>query len=110
MENNEMFYTYYKPVVKREHYLFAGEIAEKFNIYTRTDKIADAFVSAYLQDIAKRTEGFEQLYYCTRYGMTKVYSANFYDVAMNNLISRIGYNKVVKINLNDKNYYIKAVR
>ena len=54
MENSEMFYTYYKPVVKREHYLFAGEIAEKYNICTRTDKIADAFVSAYLQDIAQR--------------------------------------------------------
>lgn len=110
MENSEMFYTYYKPVVKREHYLFAGEIAEKFNIYTRTDKTADAFVSAYLQDIAKRTEGFEQLYYCTRYGMTKVYPAHFYNTAMTNLIEKIGYNKIVKLGLNNKNYYIKVVR
>lgn len=110
MENSEMFYTYYKPVVKREHYLFAGEIAEKFNIYTRTDKIADAFVSAYLQDIARRTDGFEQLYYSTRYGMSKVYPRCFYDTVMRNFINSIGYNKEVKITLNNKNYYIKVVK
>ena len=110
MENSEMFYTYYKPVVKREHYLFAGEIAEKFNIYTRTDKIADAFVSAYLQDIAKRKEGFEQLYYSTRYGMSKVYPRCFYDTVMRNFINSIGYNKEVKITLINKNYYIKVVK
>lgn len=108
--NSQMYYTYFKPEIRTEHMLFASEIAEKYKIYTRTDKIADAFVSAYLQNVAQRTEGFEQLYYSTRYGMTKVYPAYFYDRVIPSLIQNIGYDKVVKINLNDKNYYIKVVK
>lgn len=108
--NPSMLYTYFKPVVRSEHYLFAGEIAQQYNILTRTGKVADSFVSAYLQDIARRTDGFEQLYYSTRYGMTKVYPRCFYDTVMRNFINSIGYNKEVKITLNNKNYYIKVVK
>ena len=107
---DEIFYTYFKPVVKREHLLFAGEIAQMYNIKTRTDKFADTFVSAYLQDIASKTEGYEQLFYCTKYGMTKVYPQCFYYQAINGLINKIGYNNTVKVTLNNKNYYVKVVK
>lgn len=108
--NNQMFYTYFKPVVKEEHFLFAGEIAQLFNIQTRTGKSADSFVSAYLQSIAKTINNYEQLYYCTRYGMTKVYEQNFYIPVIHRLISEVGYNKEVCLNINNKNYYIKVVK
>lgn len=109
MENN-LLYTYFKPVLKQEHYLFAGEIAQKYNILTRTDKIADAFVSSYLKELANKTKGYEQLYYSTRYGMSRVYPANFYRSAINNLIAKIGYNNETKITVGNKNYYIKVVK
>lgn len=83
-----MFYTYFKPVIKREHLLFAGEIAQMYNIKTRTNKFADTFVSAYLQDIASKTEGYEQLFYYTRHGMIKVYPEYLYSQAINGLIAK----------------------
>lgn len=109
MENN-LLYTYFKPILKQEHYLFAGEIAEKYGIYTRTDKVADSFVSAYLKEIAIKTKGYEQLYYSTRYGMSRVYPYNFYNAAMVRLIQKIGYNNETKIVVDNKNYYIKVVK
>lgn len=108
--NNEMLYTYFKPVLKQEHYLFAGEIAQLFNIQTRTGKIADTFVSAYLKEAVKRSDSYEQLYYSTKYGMNRVYPAHFYVPIMSNLVKTIGYNTEFKIVVNNKNYYIKAVK
>lgn len=110
MNTSQMYYTYFKPVIKQEHYLFAGEIAEIFNIQTRTGKTADAFVSAYLQEAVKRMDSYEQLYYSTKYGMNRVYPAYFYGPVINNLIKRIGYNTESKITINNKNYYIKVVK
>lgn len=108
--NDKMYYTYFKAVVKEEHYLFAGEIATMFNVQTRTGKTADTFVSAYLQSMSKAINNYEQLYYCTRHGMTKVYAQDFYIPTMHRLISEIGYNKEACLNINNKNYYIKVVR
>lgn len=109
MESN-LLYTYFKPVLKSEHYLFAGEIAQKYGIHTRNDKIADSFVSAYLKEIANKTNGYEQLYYSTRYGMNRVYPYSFYNAAITRLIQKIGYNNETKIVVNGKNYYIKVVK
>lgn len=108
MENNQMYYTYFKPEIRSEHMLFAKEIAEKFNIQSRSGKIAYGFVNAYLKEVAKKMN-HEQLYYCTKYGMVRVYAASFYRPAINNIIYKIGYNTETKVTINDKNYYIKVV-
>lgn len=109
MENNQMYYTYFKPEVRAEHMLFAKEIAEKFNIQSRSGKIAYSFVNAYLKEIAKKMNQ-EQLYYCTKHGMARVYPASFYNKAIKNLIYILGYNTEHKVTVNDKNYYIKVVK
>lgn len=109
MENNLLF-TYFKPVLKQEHYLFAKEIAEKYKICTKSNNYADIFVSAYLKEIASKTKGYEQLYYNTRYGLTKVYPYSFYHPAMIGLISKINYEKETKIRIGNKNFYIKVAK
>jgi len=107
---NNLLYTYFKPVVKQEHMLFASEIAEIYGIVTRTGNAATIFVSAYLQELSSKTKGYEQLYYSTGHGMSRVYPSNFYRPAINNLIAKIGYNNETKLSIGNKNYYIKAVK
>lgn len=107
---NKILYTYFKPVVEDKHYLFASEIAAMYKVKTRSNKDATTFVSAYLQYITKEIASYEQLYYCTKNGMVKVYPEKIFIPIMHNLIMKIGYENLAKITINNKNYYIKVER
>lgn len=104
---NKLLYTYFKPVLKEEHMLYANEIARMYGIVTRTGKPANTFVGAYLREISNKTKGYEQLYYSTQHGMNRVYPASLYRPAMNGLLERIG-NEEACVTIENKNYYIKV--
>lgn len=63
-------YTYYKEEHHSNHYLFAGEIAEYFRLYTKKNKPHKKFVAAYYDN--KISETGERLFYNTRSGLVRV--------------------------------------
>lgn len=103
--NSNVYYTYFKPIIKEEHMLFSKEIAEMYNIRSKTGKYASTFVSAYLQHFAK-IKNVEQLYYSTSKGMTKVYPRELYMPIMNELKENIKDHKACSLKINDKTYTI----
>lgn len=59
-------YMYYKPEVKKEHLLFAKELAELAGIMTEKGKPHTLFISVALSNSP-------ELFYCTKHGMRRVY-------------------------------------
>lgn len=105
--NQEVYYCYTKKVYMKEHLLMAGEIAMRFRILSKTNKPATNFVSAYLQEVTSKLENYEQFYYTTRYGDTKVYSEKIYIPLMASLIEKLTPNVLTEITINNKKYNIK---
>lgn len=100
---------YYKEVECEEHMLFATEIAKIYNVYTKSNKAAASFVSAYLKE-QMIAHGEEQLMYNTVKGLSNVYPARVYKLAMKELIDEItkanAFNMLVNMNAGGKNYNI----
>lgn len=65
-------FTYYKPIVSREHYLFASELARAYGIYSTTGRPHALFVTALMNAYYKHTPR-EELYYETRHGLKRVF-------------------------------------
>ena len=65
-------FTYYKPIVSREHYLFASELARAYGIYSTTGRPHALFVTALMNTYYKYTSR-EELYYETRHGLKRVF-------------------------------------
>lgn len=107
MPNQELYYCYTKKVYIKEHLLMAGEIAMLFKIMSKTNKPATNFVSAYLQKAVSQIPNYEQYYYTTKYGDTKVYSKEIYIPIMTSLIDKLEVNKLTTITINNKKYNIK---
>ena len=107
MSKQDIYYCYTKKVYMKEHLLMANEIAQMFNILSRNNKPATNFISAYLQAVTSKIDDYEQYYYTTRYGDTKVYSQKTYIPAMKGLIEKLRPHTVTEITINDKKYNIK---
>lgn len=67
-----MPYTYYVPVIREEHCLFASELAEMFGIYTVNGRPHTQLVSAYLASL-ELLEQSAPLFYATKHGLRRVF-------------------------------------
>lgn len=67
-----MEYTYYVPVIREEHCLFASELAEMFGIYTANGRPHTKLVTALLSKFEKE-DGKPPLYYETKHGLRRVF-------------------------------------
>ena len=65
-------FTYYKPTVSREHYLFASELARAYGIYSTTGRPHVLFVTALMNAYYKHNPK-EELYYETCHGLKRVF-------------------------------------
>ena len=74
-------FTYYKPIESNEHMLFAKEIAKIYTYKNKnfTSQKISTIIKGYLK--ANNIE-YEDLYYETKYGLSKVYPFEIYDPAM----------------------------
>lgn len=107
MNNQEVYYCYHKKVYSKEHFLMAGEIAMKFKILSKANKPATNFVSSYLQKAVSNIPNYEQYYYNTRYGDSKVYPMSIYTPIMKELINQLRENVLTEITIDNKKYSIK---
>lgn len=86
-------YTYYKEINNEEHMLYAGEITEIYNILSVNNNPAYKFVSAliadYIEKLIANGVKYEQLYYQTKYGLSKVYPKVLYKAILIDLCEKI---------------------
>ena len=76
-------YKYYKIVQSEEHMLYAKEIAILYGILNKNNAGDAVKVSKIIkQYLIDNKIGYEQLYYNTKYGLSKVYPESIYKPAM----------------------------
>lgn len=73
-------HTYYVKVESPFHYMYAGELAKEYGIYTVNGKPHAKLIAAYLDDLEKE-EGVHPLYYETKHGLRRVYPHGEEDTA-----------------------------
>lgn len=73
-------YTYYTKAESPFHYLYAGELAQEYGIYTVNGKPHAQLIAAYLDAIEKE-EGAKPLFYATKHGLHRVYPHGEEDTA-----------------------------
>ena len=106
-----MGYTYYSPVEKEGHYLFAKELAVMFSnlskLKTFSGKPPVGLVREFLNDQAEQA-GEDPLYYETRNGLVRVYPQGERLVkALVAVANKIKTKKRVDLTLNGKTYHLK---
>ena len=113
MNNSE--YVYYTKHKDKEHMLYAKEIAQLFEIYTRTNHYHSNFIKAYLKKWQEKYS-LEQYYYPNKYGLSEVYNKDTYLKAMLSLFDELNISitdniqKEFTIKVNDIKYTIFICR
>ena len=101
-------FTYYKPIVSVEHYLFASELARAYGVYSTTGRPHVLFVTALMNAYYKHNPK-EELYYETRHGLKRVFpdGEKVLDLMIDKFRALPGYVKSYEIE--GKNYKFIAL-
>ncbi len=99
-----MEYTYYMEVNSYEHMLNAYEIAKLYNLKTLTGKPHNRLAARLLSEYNKKYND-PKLYYQTKTGLMRVWSASIYRPIFDKFLEEHEHNTELTIEFTNKSHY-----